>query len=244
MNIKLVQKVQIPLPPLSIQEEIVAEIEGYQKIIDGAKIVTENYKPQIDIDPDWKMVEMGKVCDFIRGPFGGSLKKEIFVEKGIAVYEQSHAIYNQFKTFRYFIDENKYEEMKRFEIKPNDLIMSCSGTMGKVSIVPNNAPKGIINQALLKLTTKDNLLSQYLKLWMESKNYQDILHANVHGAAIVNVASVKTLKALKIPLPSIEIQKLLIDQIETEQELVNANKELITIFEQKIKDRIARVWGE
>jgi type I restriction enzyme M protein len=54
---------QIPLPPLPIQEEIVAEIEGYQKIIDGAKAVVENYKPKIDIDPDWKMVELGEVCD-------------------------------------------------------------------------------------------------------------------------------------------------------------------------------------
>jgi type I restriction enzyme M protein len=160
----------IPLPPLSIQEEIVAEIEGYQKIIDGAKAVVANYKPKIDIDPDWEMVELGEVCDFIRGPFGGSLKKEIFVETGYAVYEQSHAIYNQFENFRYFVDESKFNEMKRFEVCTNDLIMSCSGTMGKVSIVPENAPKGIINQALLKLSTHSKkLLTVFLKLWMDSE---------------------------------------------------------------------------
>jgi type I restriction enzyme M protein len=77
---------QIPLPPLSVQEEIVAEIEGYQKIIDGARMVVENYKPRIDIDPEWPMVRLGEVCDFIRGPFGGSLKKEIFLDEGYAVY--------------------------------------------------------------------------------------------------------------------------------------------------------------
>lgn len=58
-----IKGVEIPLPPLSIQEEIVAEIEGYQKIIDGAKAVVENYKPTIDIDPDWEMVELGEVCE-------------------------------------------------------------------------------------------------------------------------------------------------------------------------------------
>ncbi|HOJ10901.1 MAG TPA: N-6 DNA methylase, partial [Clostridiales bacterium] len=47
---------KIPLPPLHIQEEIVKEIEGYQKIIDGARQVVENYKPTIKIDPSWEMV--------------------------------------------------------------------------------------------------------------------------------------------------------------------------------------------
>ena len=75
--------------------------------------------------------------------------------KKMPVYEQSHAIYAQFDNFRYFINEVKFNEMKRFEVYPNDIIMSCSGTMGKVAIVPSNAPKGIINQALLKLSTNE-----------------------------------------------------------------------------------------
>jgi len=54
------------------------------------RAVVENYKPQIKIDPNWEMVKLGDVCDFKRGPFGGSLKKDIFVKNGYAVYEQSH----------------------------------------------------------------------------------------------------------------------------------------------------------
>ncbi|MFZ4522982.1 MAG: N-6 DNA methylase [Bacteroidales bacterium] len=243
LNINIVKQVQIPLPPLSIQQEIVSIIEGYQKIIDGAKMVVENYKPRIEIDPEWEMVELGNLCEFIRGPFGGSLKKEIFVEKGIAIYEQSHAIYAQFDNFRYFITEEKFQEMKRFEVFSNDIIMSCSGTMGKVAIVPPDAPKGIINQALLKLSTNEKLLTVFLKIWMESENFQELLQSNVYGAAIVNVASVKILKELKIPLPTIGEQRQIVTRIEEEQQLVDANKRLIDIFEQKIKERIARVWG-
>ena len=48
--------IQIPLPPLEVQQEIVAEIEGYQKVIDGARTVIDNYRPHIPIDPDWPMV--------------------------------------------------------------------------------------------------------------------------------------------------------------------------------------------
>lgn len=100
----------------------------------------------------WPTVKLGDVCQFVRGPFGGALKKEFFTEDGYAVYEQQHAIYDQFENIRYFVDENKFNEMKRFELREGDLIMSCSGTMGKVAIVPAEIKKGIINQALLKLT--------------------------------------------------------------------------------------------
>lgn len=62
-----VATLQIPLPPLSVQEEIVSEIEGYQKIIDGAKMVVEHYNPKIEIDPDWEMVELGKISEVISG---------------------------------------------------------------------------------------------------------------------------------------------------------------------------------
>ena len=56
-------ELQIPLPPLEVQKEIVAEIEGYQKVINGARAVLDNYRPHIPIHPDWPMVTLGEVCD-------------------------------------------------------------------------------------------------------------------------------------------------------------------------------------
>lgn len=109
----------------------------------------------------WEAKTLGSLYDFVRGPFGGSLKKSCFKTYGYAVYEQQHAIYDQFLDIRYFIDEPKYREMKRFELFPGDLIMSCSGTMGKVAIVPDGIPKGIINQALLKLSPKKDILAEF-----------------------------------------------------------------------------------
>ena len=50
---------EFPLPPLEVQNEIVAEIESYRKVIDGARAVLDNYRPQIPIRPDWPMVELG-----------------------------------------------------------------------------------------------------------------------------------------------------------------------------------------
>ena len=159
---------------------------------------------------NWENEKLGNICGFVRGPFGGSLKKNIFKSDGYAVYEQQHAIYDQFNKIRYFIDKDKFNEMKRFELKPGDLIMSCSGTMGKIAIVPENIKKGIINQALLKLSPIKTISTKFLKLYIQSENFQISLRKYSGGAAIQNVASVAILKQIEIPLPSLSEQKRIV----------------------------------
>ncbi len=193
---------------------------------------------------DWKVERFGDVCDFVRGPFGGSLKKQIFVNDGYAVYEQQHAIYDQFTDIRYFVKKDKFEEMKRFEIHPGNLIMSCSGTMGKVAIVPEGIKKGIINQALLLLKPSKKVLNKFIKLWMESENFQDSLKAYSQGAAIQNVASVKILKEIPIPIPPLPEQQRIVSlldeafesiagaKVNAERNLVNARELYESILEE------------
>ena len=146
----------------------------------------------------WETKKLGDICQFVRGPFGGSLKKSFFVKNGLAVYEQKNAIKNQCKDFRYFITQKKFKEMSRFAVNAGDILMSCSGTIGKTTIVPKGASKGIINQALLKITPSDVLDARFLKFYMESKIFIDQLMDTVDGAAIQNVASVKILKNITI----------------------------------------------
>jgi type I restriction enzyme S subunit len=158
----------------------------------------------------WPRKALGEICGFVRGPFGGSLKKSVFVADGFAVYEQQHAIYDQFDDIRYFIDDAKFQEMQRFELQPNDLIMSCSGTMGKVAIVPENIQRGIINQALLKLTPMKTVSPEFLKYWMDSTEFQDSLKEQSGGSAIQNVPSVSILKEIQIPLPTLPEQQRIV----------------------------------
>ena len=97
-----------------------------------------------------KLKEVLKEKGYIRGPFGSALKRSEMKEEGIPVYEQQNAI-NNHRKFRYYIDEEKFNTLKRFTVEANDLIISCSGTVGKVSIINENDPIGIISQALLIL---------------------------------------------------------------------------------------------
>ncbi|KKP69659.1 hypothetical protein A2X44_03835 [candidate division CPR3 bacterium GWF2_35_18] len=204
---------------------------------------------------NWQTKKLGEVCDFVRGPFGGSLTKSIFKKDGYAVYEQQHAIYNQFDNSRYFIDEKKFKEMERFELKSGDLIMSCSGTMGKIAIAPKNIKKGIINQALLKLTPSKQISNEFLKLWMQSKGFQDSLKKISKGVAIKNVASVKILKQIKIPLPSLSEQHRIVkildevfEKIEKAKENAGKNlqntKELFESYLQSVFANPGKDWEE
>lgn len=242
---KQIYGIEIPLPSLDTQQKIVFEINQYQKVIDGCNLLKEFYAPSFKIQYEWESARMIDVADFVRGPFGGSLKKEIFVEDGYLVYEQSHAIQNDFTLGRYFIDEEKFQEMRRFEVLPNDILMSCSGTMGKVALVPEGSKQGIINQALLKLTPKQDLIRPlFLKLLMETPHFQIQLLKGVSGVAIKNVASVDEIKSFEIKLPDLETQDKLIEEYEAEQRTLNGSIALANKMQDEIKFVIDKVWGK
>ena len=226
----VVVQIPIPIPPIELQREIVRILDTFSELIAElqaelqAELILrqkqyEYYLNMLLKNTKGEKVELGSVCAFVRGPFGGSLKKSCFRENGYAVYEQQHAI-NGNLDFRYFIDENKFNELKRFEVKVGDMIVSCSGTIGKVFIIPNEAPKGIINQALLKLTPLENLDIRYLKYLFEggiTKEFND----SKRGGAIENVPSVQELKKIKILLPNIKEQKRIVSILDKFSEIAN-----------------------
>jgi len=224
-NLSFVRGLEIPLPPLSVQEEIVAEIESFQKIIDGAKMVVANYKPKIDIDPDWEMVELGglaKNLDGKRVPITKSDRDEgkypYYGASGIVDYVADYI----FDDDLLLISEDGANLLAR--VTP--IAFSVSGKVW----VNNHAH-------VLKF---DQIETQkFVELYLNSiplDNY-------ITGSAQPKLNQ-KALNSILIPLPDYETQKIIVSRIAREQELVNANTQLIELFEQKIKDRIAKVWGE
>ena len=224
-----VPDVQVALPPLPEQKRIVDLISSVDSYIEALQQQLESAKRSRNAvlhelltagSDDWVETTLGEITDLVRGPFGGSLKKEIFVKEGFAVYEQQHAIYGDFSTIRYRVSSEKFDEMKRFSLVPGDLIMSCSGTMGKVRIVPKEADPGIINQALLKIKPKSNLSSDFLYLWMQSDDFIRQIEMNSGGGALQNVSSVKMLKGIKLRVPGLLEQERIIGIISMIDEVI------------------------
>ena len=151
-----------------------------------------------------------------RGPFGSAIKKAYFVPSGYKVYQQKNAISNDFALGNYYIDEERFEELRSFEVHSGDIIMSCSGTVGKLAVVPPTAEPGIINQALLKITLNEKVVSVKYFLLLLGFRVQEIILHNTRGSAMVNIASVKTLKALRFPIPPLLEQHRIVAEIETQ----------------------------
>jgi len=151
-----------------------------------------------------------------RGPFGGALKKDIFVSEGYLVYEQYHALNNDFSMARYFIDEKKFEELKGFKVSPGDVIISCSGVnLGKLAIIPKNAKEGIINQALLKITLNSNIMSNLLFTFIfTNKNFKGKFFGNHRGSGVPNFPPMAVFKKFNFICPPIKLQNQFAQHIE------------------------------
>ena len=155
----------------------------------------------------WEKVTLNDVCSsIVRGPFGSALKKEFFVEPSettYKVYEQKHAIQKSASIGTYYITQEKYRELKRFECLPGDILMSCSGTMGELYQLPEGCEKGVINQALCKFTLNDKILPVCFLVYMQ----QTIGKLETKGSGIQNIAAVSYIKQMPINLPPMEVQK-------------------------------------
>lgn len=178
---------------------------------------------------NWKEYKLGELLGkqgYIRGPFGSALKRPEMKSEGFAVYEQQHAIYNT-REFRYFIDENKFIELKRFSILPNDLIISCSGTVGEVSIINEEDPKGIISQALLTLRPNLELVKpKFLYYFFKTRNGHNQLISASHGSVQINIAKREVVESIPISVPNIETQNSIIEILSSLDDKIELNNKI------------------
>lgn len=237
-----IKEIEIPLPPLEIQEQIVAEIEGYQKIIDGAKMVVENYKPTITINPEWDMVELGGEIDFVSGVTLSIPDCED--ENGIPIISMADITeWGEIKTDK--IRKVKIKNGKYNLLKKGDLLFNWRNgskhLVGKTGYFDLDGDY-VFASFCLGIRPKESYLAKFL--WYLLNQYRrdglyfDFMRQNING-----LFNRDELNILLTPLPSLEEQTQIIERIEQEQALVNANKQLIALFEQKIKDKINEVWG-
>ncbi|WP_312832649.1 N-6 DNA methylase [Sedimentibacter saalensis] len=242
-HFKVLKEIQIPIPPLHIQEEIIKEIEGYQKIIDGAKQVVENFKPIIKIDPSWEMVKLGDVCELATGATPLTSKDENY-KNGTIKWLVSGDINQEIIYDCVGRVTEKGKESARLKIhQSNSVMIALNGqgkTRGTVALLKTEAT---CNQSLVAINPKNELiLSTEFLLYVLKGMYQDI--RNITGDTQRSGLNMPIIRNFNIPLPTIEIQHQIVSKINEEVAIVEQNKRLIEIYEQKIKDRISDVWGE
>lgn len=174
----------------------------------------------------FKLKELLDEKGYIRGPFGSTLRRNELLDEGIPVYEQQNAIYNN-REFRYFINNEKYEEMKRFTVRENDLIISCSGTVGRVSVIRKDDPIGIISQALLILRPNtEKVLTDFLFYFFISRIGYNSIISRSGGSVQANISKRAVIENIDIDVPPLPEQKAIAHILSTLDEKIEVNNQI------------------
>ena len=162
--------------------------------------------------------------------------------KSIKVYEQKNAIQKDCTLGDYYISKEKFETMQSFVVKPNDIIVSCAGTIGETYLLPSDAPVGIINQALMRVTLFDLNMVEYWQIYFA---YMLLNEAQMKGSgsAIKNIPPFEYLKAVLVPIPPLSEQNRLVERYNILLSLIGkyeleANK--LNFLNQKVYDKLKK----
>jgi type I restriction enzyme S subunit len=197
--------------------------------------ITEEERANFDvIDKSWALIRFIDLIKYEedaikRGPFGSAIKKSFFVPTGYKVYEQQNAISDDATLGKYYINEEKYQELIGFSIKPGDYIVSCSGTIGRITKLPDNCEPGVINQALMKIRLDEELMSsKYFLYLLRSEVFQRRILTGSRGTGMQNLAGIDEIKALVIALPPKAEQEAIVQDIESRLSVCDKIEESIS----------------
>lgn len=180
------------------------------------------------------------------GPFGSSLKNECFVDERNAycmVYEQKHAIQKTLAGKNRFVDRNKYQELKRFTVKPGDIIVSCRGTIGETFIIPENAPLGIMHPSIMKIRLKPNVYNiEYFNLLLKSR--LEAYNKSANGSGVKMAISATELGKDLFPIPPMDEQQKISRIFFMVEHLILLRKQQLAKMDELVKARFVEMFGE
>ena len=183
-----------------------------------------------EVPSSWVWCKLGDLAFYKKGPFGSSLTKSMFIPKSdnaYKVYEQKNAIQKDHTLGSYYISEEKYESLKGFAVQPNDVIVSCAGTIGETYVLPENIQEGIINQALMLIRLYYRDIERFYLLYFDFILKEEA-YKESKGTAIKNIPPFDVLKNFYIPIPPIEEQQRILKEVDRWMLLVDSidcNKE-------------------
>ena len=236
----IIKNLQIPLPPLEVQEEIVKELDGYQAVIDGAQKVVDNWKPTLPINPNWEKVKLGDVCDVRDGTHDSPKYYEI----GYPLVTSKNLINGKidFTNINYISKEDYDKICQRSNVDNGDVLYAMIGTIGNPVVVEKNRDFAIKNVALFKVgECNQKLNNKYLKYLLDNLT-TDFNNQAIGGTQ--KFVSLKFIRNYHIPLPSLETQEEMVSKIEKEEYAIEECRKLIELHKEKINTKIQSIWGD
>ena len=243
INLKFLN-IHLPFPPIEVQNEIVEELNGCQKVIDGCRQVIENYKPIIDIDPSWEMVDLNSLCSVITKGSTPTTYGHKFQTSGInfikveTISQNNEIDINKMS----FIDEKCHNDFKRSQLEENDIVISIAGYVGISAKVSKDHLPANTNQALSIIRLNDKKFSDFILNYLQTKTLQISLQNIKVGVAQSNL-SLEQIKNIKVPKIDIEIANKISNLLSEQKKVISLNRQLINDMNKKIDLIINNVWS-
>lgn len=222
ISLGYLRNLEIPLPPIEVQQKIVAEIEQYQKVIDGAKLIVDNYKPKININPEWQTAKLSEIADITTG----KLNANQAVETG---------------EYPFFTCSKDIFRIDKYAFDTEALILSGNNANGVFDV---KHYKGKFNayQRTYVITIKNENVIKYQYFHYQLNMHLDLLMRQSIGS-MTRYLTLPTIQNLDIIIPSLEEQQKIVAELEHERKLVDNAKQLIDIMQNKINFTISQLWS-
>lgn len=214
----------IPLPPLEKQEQIVAELDGYQKIVDGAQQIIDAYKPTIGIDPTWEKVKLGDICNLTYGYTDTAKESGSARFVRITDIDEKGLLRDENKRYVDLIEQNN-----AFLLHRGDLLVARTGATYGKTLYFDTDETAVFASFLIKLDLPEYIDHYFYWIFAQTQNYWDQANRLVSGGAQPQF-NANAIKQLVIPIPPLDVQKSIVKQAREEQKIIDANKKLISIF--------------
>lgn len=240
LNQQVLGDLEIPLPPLEEQQRIVAEIEGYQKVLDGARQILEAYQPDFQIDPDWQMTPLGVIADV---KLGKMLDKTKHRSGRMMPYLRNINVrWGNIETHDLLEMFYEEKELERFGLTAGDVLVCEGGEPGRSAVWDGSLPDLKYQKALhrvrFKVPYEPKLLVYFLQALAKTKEWEN----RFHGATIKHFTREMFIE-LSVPLPPLTEQRRIVAELDAEAAQMEAVRSLIPRFEAKIQRVLDRVWG-
>ena len=239
---QIIRDLEIPLPPLEEQRRIVAEIEGYQKVLDGARQILASYKPQFEAEPEWPMTELRSLTSISSG--GTPSKANAGYWTGTIPWVSAKDMKTpQLSDAQLHVSESAIKETAT-ELAPKGSVLVLVRGMGLANGVPicELLAPCAFNQDIKALRPTKEISSAYLAaaLRREERQLKNAISTAAHGTLKIET---ERLLEIEIPLPPLDEQRRLVAELDAEAAQMDSVRALLPRFEAKIQRVLDRVWG-
>lgn len=247
LNQQVLSDLEIPLPPLEDQRRIVAEIEGYQKVLDGARQILAGYRAQIPELEKWPTMALRELLQ--EKPKNGYSGRPVQHETKVKVLTLTATTSGKLDITQFkYLDEDIPADAP-CRCRRGDIYLQRGNTkelVGTAALFDVDAPEFIYPDLMIRVRADETkILTKFLLYTLQSEPVRQFLMSNATGAA-GNMPKINQgiVESIPIPLPPLSEQHRIVSELEAEAGQIEAVRGLIPRFEAKIQRVLDRVWGK